>query len=150
MSTVVLERFAYSPDGTFGKFIFPTGEEFFSVELPWLGNAVGESCIPEGMYPLVKRYSPVVQRSSNGEFSEGWEVTGVVNRELIMIHPANWPFDVEGCIGTGLSYEVLPSRDGVYRNGVGDSREAFRQMMGLLETSDFWELDVRPRFIEYP
>lgn len=150
MSTIVLERFAYAPDGTFGKFLLPKGKSFFSVELPWFDNAPFTSCIPEGRYELVKRRSQVVKRSSGGEFEEGWEITGVPGRDDIMIHPGNWPFNFQGCVGLGLNYEILADRAGVHRNAVTQSRQAFKQFMKILEDSNFWELAVRQKVITYP
>ena len=149
-NVIVLERFAYSPDGTFGVMTFPTGEQFYTVERPWLGNKPMESCIPEGLYILQKRYSPAVDRSSGGEFDEGWEVTNVPGRTFIMIHPGNWPINFQGCIGVGKEYTVIPDRSGVPRNGVTRSRDAFRDMMELMETSNAWDIDIRQKVIEYP
>lgn len=47
--SVTLERFAYSPFGTFGKLIYGD-KTFLTVERPWLGNKPYKSCIPEGVY----------------------------------------------------------------------------------------------------
>ena len=51
MKKVLLERFAYSPMGTFGVL---TVDDFecYTVERPWLDNKPRESCIPEGVYRL--------------------------------------------------------------------------------------------------
>ena len=48
---VLLERFAYTPMGIFGRIMSP---EFqcYTVERPWLDNRARESCIPEGVYRL--------------------------------------------------------------------------------------------------
>ena len=151
MNTLVLERFAYSPDGTFGKLTFPEGEEFYTAECPWFGNATGTSCIPEGIYSLGKRYSPTVKRTSANQFSEGWEVLDVPERSFIMIHPANFPLlDLEGCIAIGENYQIIPDRMGVARNAVIKSRPAFKRFMELLETSDYWDLHIFQKRIEYP
>lgn len=150
MSTIVLERFAYAPDGTFGKFLLPKGKSFFSVELPWFDNKPFTSCIPEGSYELVKRRSQVVKRSSGGEYDEGWEVTDVIGRDDIMIHPGNWPFNFQGCIGIGLNYEILNDRAGVPRNAVTQSRQAFKQFMSILDEENSWVLKVKQREIVFP
>ena len=145
---IILERFAYSPDGTFGKLYIPSvGFECFTVELPWEDNEPRVSCIPEGVYTLGKRYSPVVQRSSGGEFKEGWEVQDVPGRTYIMIHPGNWPHNFKGCIGVGRDYMVIPDRTGTPRNGVSSSRLTFSKLMAVMDTSNGWELDIRQKVI---
>jgi hypothetical protein len=151
MNTLVLERFSYAPDGTFGLLFFPSGESFYTAERPWLGNKKSESCIPEGVYALCKRHSPIVQRTSGGKYIEGWEVTDVPNRDYIMIHPGNFPLkDLEGCIAVGKSFQIIEDRLGVPRNAVGASRTAFNEMMELMEVSDYWDLEIVPKLISYP
>lgn len=145
MPNVILERFAYAPDGTFGRLILPTGKSFFTVERPWLGNRAGESCIPDGIYELRKRRSPVVERTSGGDYLEGWEVTHVPGRTFIMIHPGNWPSNFKGCIGVGTQYQMLEGR-----NGVTQSRLAFAQVMAALDGRETWRLEIRPFLMEYP
>lgn len=145
MPNVIIERFAYSPDGTFGRIKLPTGKEFFTVERPWLSNKPHESCIPDGIYIMEKRRSPVVERTTGGDYVEGWEITHVPGRTYIMLHPGNWPENFEGCIGVGLKYQVM---DG--RNGVTQSRSAFAQVMAALDGRDSWRLEIRPFLMEYP
>jgi len=145
MHRIVLERFSYAPDGTFGRLILPTGKTFFTVERPWLGNKARESCVPDGVYLMEKRRSPVVERTSGGDYVEGWEVTDVPGRTYIMLHPGNWPHNFEGCIGVGMEYRVL---DG--RNGVTQSRLAFAQVMAALDGPQQWEIEIRPFLMEYP
>lgn len=52
-----------------------------TIELPWLQNKTGVSCIPEGRYRIRMRYSH--------KFSNHLEVTGVPCRSMILVHPAN-------------------------------------------------------------
>ena len=62
-----------------------------TIELPWNDNQVQVSCIPEGRYPIEKRYSRKF----------GWHlwVKGVEGRTLILIHPANDALqELKGCI----------------------------------------------------
>ena len=96
------------------------------------------------MYDLKRRRSPVVERTSGGDYVEGWEVCDVPGRTYIMMHPANWPDDVEGCIGPGREYKVLEGRNGVTR-----SRATFAQLMGRLDGGE-WRIDIRPFIMEYP
>ena len=62
-----------------------------SIELPWLNNQHGISCIPEGSYTLLLRYSP--------KHGEHLEVENVPGRDLILVHPANNALtELKGCI----------------------------------------------------
>lgn len=87
---IILERTYYS-NGTNG-ILFCNGNKICStIELPWRSNAQRVSCIPEGVYPLRKRYS--------GKFLWHLEVLAVARRSLILIHPANdAQKELRGCI----------------------------------------------------
>lgn len=140
-----LIRDSYSDMGTFGK-LYIDGKFFcYTVEKPWVGNKEKESCIPEGVYRLVLRYSPVVRKTSGGEFEEGYEVAGVPNRSYIMIHPANVASDLEGCIGVGNALGFVKNQWAVL-----NSRDTFRELMGELEKKNDWDIEIRQKYISYP
>jgi hypothetical protein len=128
----------YTPIATLGELrIHPAndhGTTLFAcktIERPWLDNQPHVSCIPSGTYTIRKRRSPVVERTSGGEFREGWEVTDVPGRSYIMFHPGNWSTNVEGCIAVGRSFD--PS----FRQAmVTSSRDAFRDFMAALSEED--------------
>lgn len=98
---IILERFAYTPIGTFGKLFY---DDFtcYTVERPWLNNSKGESCIPEGDYDLVWHDSPKFGKTLavKGGTVAVYE-DGVAKRSAILIHPANVMDDLNGCIGLG-------------------------------------------------
>lgn len=81
----------YQPEGTNGE-IWMDGELVcYSIELPWLDNIRNISCIPEGTFPLSKRYSKRF----------GWHilVIAVPQRSGILFHPANdAQKELRGCI----------------------------------------------------
>lgn len=144
MSKLILERFKRGstiegdPEfGTFGKLLLPTGKTLFTVERPWINNEPRISCIPEGTYKMRKRRSGVVQRSTKGEFKSGWEICDVPGRTFIMVHPANWPEELEGCIGVGLVFGELSGR-----LAVKQSLRAFRQFM-LATIGEEHELEIK-------
>jgi hypothetical protein len=145
MKNVLIERFSYAPDGTFGRLTLPSGRVLFTCEQPWNGNAVGESCIPEGEYQMKMRRSPVVQRSSGGKYDEGWEVIGVPGRTFIMIHPANWPHELRGCIAPGMNYAIISGKQ-----GVSSSRQAFDIFMDELDGEETVSLGIYQKRPEYP
>lgn len=98
--SLTLERIAYSPFGTFGQMTMPTGIRLYTVERPWLENRPSVSCIPPG------RYSCVPRHFFRGGY-EAVEITGVQGRSHILFHVANFPVEVEGCIGVCSRLGVL-------------------------------------------
>ncbi|MEO9497720.1 MAG: DUF5675 family protein [Vibrio splendidus] len=69
----------------------PDGSEIMFLERPWLDNAIGKSCIPEGVY--------IIDRDHTGKHQ--WykfrdEQTDP--RTYIEIHPANKVSQLEGCL----------------------------------------------------
>ena len=135
-----LIRFAYLPNATFGRLIFPTGRSYFTVECPWLHNAAGKSCIPEGNYQLGLRMSEVVRRTTRGMFTKGWEIQDVPGRTYIMFHVGNWASDVEGCVAVGQTFGAMPK--GPHQLGVGNSRIAYNEFMAIMATRKNWSLDI--------
>jgi hypothetical protein len=81
----------YHPSGTNGDILFNGLKLCNSIELPWKNNQQRISCIPEGKYELVKRYSL--------RFKWHLQLKDVKGRDLILIHPANDAFmELKGCI----------------------------------------------------
>lgn len=81
----------YYPTGTNAVICHQGKIVSHSIELPWRDNLVNRSCIPEGRYQLIKRYS------------ERWEwhieIMGVKDRSFILFHPANNALrELRGCI----------------------------------------------------
>ncbi|BAV05484.1 hypothetical protein SAMN05421788_10564 [Filimonas lacunae] len=87
---LILQR-TYYANGTNGN-LYVDGRLFcYTIELPWLQNKTCVSCIPEGTYRLVKRFSD--------KFKSHLHVQGVKGRSLILIHPANNALlQLQGCI----------------------------------------------------
>jgi len=78
---------------------FLTLESKFSIrtlELPYLSNMRNVSCIPEGVYHVIKQ-SATQERPYN--FFRFWSVP---NRSGILIHKITYVKDLKGCIGVGL------------------------------------------------
>jgi hypothetical protein len=88
-----LDRFAYSPMGTFGKLSF---DRFwcYTVEPPWRDDKQNVSCIPEGVYTV--RRQPWAKR-----LSRLWKLVDVPGRSGIYLHSGNTKYDTEGCILLG-------------------------------------------------
>jgi hypothetical protein len=98
---LVLVR-TYHPMGTNGTLY--NGEQLvcLTIELPWKDNKTSVSCIPEGRYELVKRYSEKYK----------WHLLlkKVPNRSFILIHPANDALkELRGCIAP-VSQHMAPGK----------------------------------------
>lgn len=131
---ITLERFAYTPMGTFGKIIF---DEFecFTVERPWLDNKARQSCIPEGSYPL-----------KLGMYNRGgypaYEVQNVPGRSLIKIHIGNTMDDIIGCIAPGKSLGFVGGKWGVTSSK--KTFQEFMQAMGDVKLSTLNIIQYKP------
>jgi len=75
----------------------------FTMELAWKENFRRQSCIPTGKYRVVSRIS-----SKHGLH---YHILNVANRDLILIHVANYASQLEGCIGVGSDLADI-NRDG--------------------------------------
>lgn len=122
---VILLRTNYATNGTFG-FIKVGGQKLYTVERPWLNNAINFSCIPEGSY--------VCREYSSKKYPKTFEVTNVPGRTYILFHAANYPEDVRGCIGLGL--ELTP------KVGVLRSREAMAVFKKAMIFVDHFTLKI--------
>jgi Family of unknown function (DUF5675) len=81
----------YFLEGTNGEILFQERLITYTIELPWKNNQARVSCIPEGRYELVKRWSP--------KFNRHLQVLDVPRRDNILIHPANDASrELKGCI----------------------------------------------------
>ncbi|MFK7048842.1 DUF5675 family protein [Flavobacterium davisii] len=108
----------YFPEGTNGKLECGGKLLCYTIELPWKQNAKRISCIPEGKYLLKKRFSR--------KYQWHFEVVGVANRSLILLHPANYALrELQGCIapvsrlsGAGIGF---------------GSRKACKQLFNFLD-----------------
>jgi len=107
----------YYPNGTNGTLYHGHAQVCNTIELPWKENHAGVSCIPEGKYALVKRYSR--------HFGWHLQVAAVPHRDYILIHPANNALlELRGCIAP-VSILTAP--------GTGlQSRRAFEKLTGLV------------------
>lgn len=138
-NTIVLNR-VYRHNGTHGDLVFPDGTVYDTLENSWEDNQRRISCVPEGIYPMRMRYSPIVKRTSGGEFSEGWEIADVPNRDYIMCHIGNWTKDTAGCLLIG-STKAFDGNEPV----VWGSSSAFRKFMAKMEAHDEWRLIIKEK-----
>jgi len=77
--------------------------EFKTLELPWKDNQKRISCIPIGIYNVIRYKSP--------KFGEVFLLENVSNRSMIEIHYGNYFSDIEGCILVGENFKDI-NKDG--------------------------------------
>lgn len=78
------------------------GESFFIVERPWLDNQVNVSCIPAGEYLVIKRDGS----NSDLKYPDAWQICDVPGRTGIVMHVANHPIEVEGCLAPNTDVKL--------------------------------------------
>lgn len=110
----------YYPDGTNGELFYDGKKICSTIELPWKDNATRISCIPEGEYEMIKRYSL--------KYKWHLQLKNVPGRRFILIHPANdAKKELKGCIapvsaitsaGRGIQSRLAFSK--LYRIATGD------------------------------
>lgn len=111
---IKLTRFGSIPDvGVFGQLDIGV-QKYFTVEQPWRDNKPFVSCIPAGEYIFIPHSSP--------RYGETYALIGDTvsqyqddnhARYACLIHAANWPEDVQGCIGVGDSLTYINGKLGV-------------------------------------
>lgn len=111
--------------GTFGYAVLrENGEMLFecwTVERPWANNTPRVSCIPAGSYRMKPR------RFFRHDY-EAVGLVGVPGRDHILIHIANFPTDVIGCIGLGERIDRIGGE-----LGVTNSERTFNAFMSKLQ-----------------
>lgn len=82
---------SYFKEGTNGALFVSDRFLCHTIELPWRGNRPNVSCVPEGTYELVPRFSK--------KFNNHLILKNVAGRSLILLHPANdAQKELRGCI----------------------------------------------------
>ena len=110
----------YHKDCTLGR-LSVGSFQCFTLELPWLENQRGVSCVPRGTYKAFKRNSP-----KNGLVVE---FRNVPDRSNIQIHSGNYTRQIEGCILVGSSIAFL---DGDSVPDVANSKVTLDKLLALL------------------
>lgn len=109
MSALRLERFGPDVDATWGRlFLLGTPDVFFTVEPPWHFNRPFKSCIPAGVYDLMRHNSTKYPGSwaMVGDGVSHFKLAGVP-RYACLIHVANWAPQLDGCVAPGTSIKWM-------------------------------------------
>ena len=126
---------AYLDNCTIGEMYYRGELVCYTVERPWLDNKKSVSCIPAGTYRLLAYSS---KGHPNSFIMENTALNvGRINthRTYCLIHPANFPHEVEGCIGPGL--KLHPTNW-----GVSQSRKAMDKLRNLITTNNITQLEI--------
>lgn len=126
----------YLPNCSIGTMYYNGTDIMHTVEKPYLSNKQFISCVPPGLYKLEKFHSDSHPNSFiifNHDLGVG-KFEGDSHRYGCLIHVANFPWEVEGCIGPGL--EIHPEKW-----GVAQSRAAMDLLNKLIITND-WQLEI--------
>ena len=103
-----------------GRMLF----EFQTLELPFLDNKVGISCIPFGNYKVEKR--------QNDRFGSHFHVKDVEGRSMILIHLGNYHRNTSGCILVGSEHKYLDTDNCL---DVVDSRITMKKLVEIMPSN---------------
>lgn len=110
---LILTRIEQTPEYTLGQLDVPGLPMLSTIEQPWKNNLKGHSCVPVGTYRLIPHNSPHHPHTwaldnpalnVHAEPSDKWPDA----RTDCLIHPANWAWQLLGCIAPGLSHTLSP------------------------------------------
>lgn len=115
-----LERYEYAPASVHGSLFLGNGTVLKTLERPWRDNEPFVSCVPEGIYELV--------RHMGTKYQDTWALDGETvapspeagrARSTCVFHAGNTVRDTTGCVLVGLER-------------VGDELRGSREAMNLL------------------
>lgn len=124
----------YQPEQTIGELLIDGTEFCKTLELKWLDNARSKSCIPEGMYKVVKRLAHEKRKYDH------FHVLNVPNRSYILIHTGNYSSQILGCILVGDKH-IDMNKDSLL--DVANSTVTLKKLYDLMP--DSFELTIRKK-----
>lgn len=126
-----------STSGTFGTLTF--GDfKCCTVERSWENNTPRVSCIPTGYYYLERWNSPkfgescIVYGGTVSKIPDGTHI-----RSRILIHPANSPSDLMGCIGLGKNQSIVNGKQ-----IVTNSRKTVADFLARINIGETYSLKI--------
>lgn len=130
MKRYTLCRLSHEQEQTLGYLFDGVNKLCCTLELEWAENQKEVSCIPPGVYKVVKRYSD--------KYKHHWIILDVPNRDHILIHHGNYHRDILGCILVGNNFVDL-DKDG-YRD-VTSSKNTMKKLITILP--QLFELEIK-------
>lgn len=130
---LLLTRLEDHKDGVFGEITLDGKFLCKTVEKRWHNNQRQISCIPLGTYHCTKRFS--------AKYGHHWHLQDVPNRDLILIHIANWSHELLGCIGVGREFATgEDKKTGITAKMVTGSVTAMQRLRATLP--DSFDLEI--------
>ena len=121
MKLIKLDRTQYEDKQTLGVLTHEQKTLAYTLELPWLDNQTGISCIPEGEYEVVSR------ETENSQFKyKHYHIPDVPDRSWILIHGGNYHHQIKGCVLVGKSWKDI---DGDGYRDVTSSRDTLKELI---------------------
>jgi hypothetical protein len=130
---LILTRLDNHKDGVFGEITLDGKVICKTVEKRWHNNQRQISCIPQGTYHCTKRISQ--------KYGHHWHLQDVPDRDLILIHSANWAHELLGCIGVGKSIAIgADKKTGINAKMVTSSVATMQMLRAMLP--DSFDLEI--------
>jgi hypothetical protein len=126
---ITLKRITDDGVQTLGHLHLGNGKVYQTLELTWNNNQRQKSCIPKGIYTARKRTS--------AKYGEHFHILNVPNRDMILIHHANFHTQLLGCVAPGKGLADI-NKDG--RLDVTSSRQAMKEMLAYLPNT--FEIEI--------
>ena len=139
---VRIVRVTSDDQGTFGRMV-SSNFECFTAEPPWRDNKSNISCIPDGIYKVIPRYSP--------RFGWTYYVKGIPKRNCVLLHSGNFAGDVSkgfiththGCILQGTYLGILKGQKAILASSV-----KVKEFWCLMNREEFeleimWKADMK-------
>jgi hypothetical protein len=126
---ITLKRITDDGVQTLGHLHLGNGRVYQTLELAWKNNERQISCIPKGTYKVRKRTS--------AKYGEHFHILNVPNRDMILLHHANFHNQLLGCIAPGKGLSDI-NKDG--RLDVTSSRQAMKELLAALPNN--FELEI--------
>lgn len=148
---ILLRRETKQPDHNCTLGLLFLGDlSLVTIERPWIpssicrGGTKGVSCVPAGSYKLV-RHNTDAHPMTWALVNEDLDVVhfpgdsdSSAARTAVLIHPANWPFELRGCIAPGTRTAIDPKHGYM----VCDSRKAMKLIQDRMPWTDEHTLEI--------
>jgi hypothetical protein len=123
MALIKVERFIHHPDCEISRVYIRDKFFCFAIEDAQRTTKIkGQTCIPQGTYPLGIRHSPRFSPRLGHDMIWVKDVPGF---EFILIHTGNTVADTEGCLILGKTIGTLKGNDGIVRDAVLTSKPTY-------------------------
>ncbi len=130
MRKATLTRYETGPEGTYGKLVTDNGFQCSIMELPWADNKPEISCILPGDYEC--------RKVESARFGSVYKLVDSNGRTEVLIHAANWPRQIRGCLAPGRAVGLV-----LGIKGVMSSRDALNGLEADLDAPGPFLLTIK-------